>query len=81
MKDLLGNKLEAGQLVLWNQLVAKVKAVHEGLTIVKKGDVPEEPTYIVLEVKVATQKHQPVPVIRVVDPASDALLDSLEARA
>lgn len=80
MKDLIGNKLEAGNLVLWNNFIAKVKEVHEGLTVIEKGRSQSEPTYVVLELKLATQRPgEPAQVMRIVDPASEELLSSIAA--
>lgn len=76
MKDALGNSLEPGNLVLWNQLIAKVKEVHDGgLTVMRKGGGVESTPTIVLELKL--QNPPAASIIRVVDPNATKLLESI----
>lgn len=79
MKDALGNSLESGHLVLWNNLIAKVTEVAPGgLSVPAKGQGNYDKTLptVTLEVKIQLQPGQPIPLIRVVDPASEKLIES-----
>ena len=76
MKDALGNKLEAGNLVLWNNMIAKVREVSDGgISIVdKSGGEGKAAPRIVLEIAIINPPANAV--IRVVDPASESLVES-----
>lgn len=70
MKDALGNELAAGQLVLWNNLIAKVREVYDGRLETKSGNAPR------VTLEITLQNPQPQAFVRVVDPASDKLIQS-----
>jgi hypothetical protein len=78
VKDALGNTLEAGHLVLWNNMIAKVVSVESGgLSVVSKDRKGVTLPQLTLELKIQVQPGQPIPVIRVVDPASESLIESV----
>jgi hypothetical protein len=71
MKDVLGNTLAAGQLVLWNNMLAKVTSVVSSPIALDKK-VSEE-AVLTLEVKLVNPPQGAV--VRVVDPASEAAVE------
>lgn len=80
VKDALGNTLLAGHLVLWNNLICKVREVHDTSVLMARGkEVTQNVPRVVIELAVQLQPNEPSPFVRVVDPASDALVDSLVA--
>jgi hypothetical protein len=80
MIDGLGNKLQPGQLVWWvpKQMICKVLKVEE--PVLSAGDVTD--ITLTLEVQLLDQakrgkEYQASGFMRLVDPASDKLLDGL----
>lgn len=82
IKDALGNRLEVGHLVLWNNIVCKIREVHDGKVLrVNAASRTAEPNHphVVIELAVGISPNNPSPFIRIVDPASDAIVDSIAA--
>jgi hypothetical protein len=78
MKDALGNKLSAGNLVLWNGLIAKVLDVNDGrLAVISKHGAETTVPFVTLELKLSNP--QPNALIRVVDPAAQSMLEQVMA--
>jgi len=78
IKDALGNRLEPGHLVLWNNFVCKVKEVHDDALLMARGkEVAQNPPRVVIELAVQVPPNGPAPFVRVVDPASEKLLESV----
>jgi hypothetical protein len=75
MKDVLGNKLEPGQLVLWNNMPVRIKEVDDGgISLIEKGGQRKSPAKLVFEFTIFDP--QPASIIRVVDPEAERLISA-----
>ena len=82
MKDGLGNTVEKGNLVWWHTkaLTARVTDIEEPSILTQKDE--GRPTVVTLELKIMVPRNsdrtwQTSELLRVVDPASESLLDKL----
>jgi len=78
MKDLLGNVLAEGSMVLWrdNGLIGRVVNVCDSeLTVSKDGQ--KKPPTVTLQFELCVPKGQTPPFFVLVDPAASIIVDKL----